>query len=109
MYATEQTYVMAIRTWINSRVGRGSLELWSHLTDMFIAAKKNWDAAISNSPRLSSKTGDRADFHHSEMARRGVCLGRSRGDVSSVILGARSPPARNSESGDNFVHGVIEG
>jgi len=75
---------------------------------MFVAEKKNWEAATNNNPKLSSKNDDRAEFHHSEIVRRGVCLGCSSGDASSGI-DARSPPAGNSESGDNNACGVSEG
>jgi len=84
MYATEQMYVMAIRTWINSRVGTGSSEILSHFTDTIIAEKKNWETATNNNPKLSSIK----EFHHAKMVpnRRGVCLGdTSRGDDSSRI------------------------
>ena len=79
-----------------SRVGTGSSELLSHLTDMFIAEKKNWEAATNNNPKLSLKKR----FHHTKMDRRGVCLVGSSGDVSSWMYG-HSPLGGNSESGED--------
>jgi hypothetical protein len=76
----------------------------SHLTDVFIAEKKNWEAATNNNPELSSKK----EFHHAKWVRRGVFLGGSSGDVSSGIY-ARSPLAGSSGPGDKDAHGEAEG
>lgn len=85
-----------------SRVGTGSSELLSHLTDMFMAEKKNWEAATNNNPKLSLKKR----FHHTKMDRRGVYLVGSSGDVSSWMY-ARSPLGGNSESREDG-HGDAE-
>ncbi|SRR6266702_495735 len=72
-------------TSFTSRIGTGSSELLNHLTDMFIAEKKSWEATTRNNPKLSSKNDDRADFHRSEIVRRDASSGCSSGDVSSGI------------------------
>ena len=70
-----------------SRVGTGSFKLLSTLTDMFIAAKKHWEAATSNSPVLSSKNDDSAARQGLETVGWCTCFGFNRGDVSSGIDG----------------------
>ena len=82
-----------------SRVGTGSSELLSHLTDTFIPEKKNWEAATNNNPKLSSKK----DFHHAKIVRRGVCLEGSSGDVSFALIA----PAGNARSSDNADKDVL--
>jgi hypothetical protein len=43
-----------------SNSGMGSSKLLSHLTEKFIAVKKDWDAATSNNPAFLSKNADTA-------------------------------------------------
>jgi hypothetical protein len=70
---------------------------------VFIAEKKNWEAATNNNPKLSLKK----EFHQAKTVRRGVCLCGSSGDASSGIY-ARSPLEGNSESGDKGGGGDAE-
>src|SRR6266702_2245135 len=87
---------------LRSRGGRSlSSKLLSHLTAKPIAEKKNWEAATSNNPKLSSRNDDRVARHRSEMVCRCACvrLGFSRGDTSSGTDGP-SPLAGKSEPRD---------
>jgi hypothetical protein len=63
-----------------SRVGMGSSRLLSHLTEMFIAEKKNCEATTSNNPAFLLMNADTGWFDRGTCVR---CVGK-RGDVSSV-------------------------
>jgi len=66
MSAEKPTTLELTRT---SRIGMGSSRPLSHLTEIFIAEKKNSEAVIRHNPAFLSKnveTDDRVECHHSE-------------------------------------------
>jgi len=57
------TILDPIRT---SRIGMGSSRLLSHLTQIFIAEKKNWEAMRRDKPAFVSKKAEDRGCHRRE-------------------------------------------